>query len=181
MRIGITGAQGTGKTTLASALSKVLEIPLIKEQARFVAKRLKINRMSELKYDPELAATFQLECLHSQLRAENLYSCFVSDRTTIDNAVYWLKWHSHRHESWKNNQYYQMALSNVLNYDLVIYVPPEIHLQDDGFRSVNSFYQAEIDLYIRCFLAYVETDWITVTGSLENRVNKVLVELKGVV
>lgn len=38
LKIGLTGAQGTGKTTLSKALARELGLPLIDEQARIAIK-----------------------------------------------------------------------------------------------------------------------------------------------
>ncbi len=177
MRIGITGGHGTGKTTLAEALAKQTGLPLIEEQARVVAQTLGIETVKSLKDDPKLGSKFQWECLNQQLRAEKRQS-FISDRTTIDNAVYWLRHHAHRWPSEATNFYYQRALGNVRNYDLIIYVPPEIMPEDDGFRGTDRSQQLEIDTYIRAFLALTEADFITVSGTLEERIEKAVGAIK---
>lgn len=179
MRIGITGSHGTGKTTLAEALAKQTGLPLIEEQARAVAQTLGIATVKSLKDDPKLGARFQWECLNQQLRAEKRQS-FISDRTTIDNAVYWLRYHAHRWPSEATIFYYQRALGNVRNYDLIIYVPPEIIPEDDGFRGTDQGQQLEIDTYIRAFLALTEADFITVSGTLEQRLEMGLGAIKEV-
>lgn len=181
VRIGITGSQGTGKSTLATALARMLDLPLITEQARRVAKEMGITSLKELKNDGEKGKLFQLNCLTYQLAAERARSNsgFISDRTTIDNAAYWLKWHAHKWPSDTSNNYYKQAMTNIKNYDLVIYVPPEITPADDGFRSIDREYQLEIDFYIRTFLALSEANYITVQGSVEDRVNRVLEAIGG--
>jgi nicotinamide riboside kinase len=174
MRIGITGSQGTGKSTLAVALARVLGLSLITEQARTVAKDLGIVNLRDLKDNHELGRAFQEGCLEYQIAAEKAhFQGFVSDRTTIDNAVYWLKHHAHRWDSETSNSYYEQALGNVKNYDLIVYVPPEILPVDDGFRSTNREYQLEIDTYIRAFIS-MSGGAFKVRGSVENRINMVL-------
>lgn len=177
MRIGITGAQGVGKTTLAEELARILDLPLIEEQARLVAKEMDILNLRDLKHDPKKATNFQWNCLKYQLSAEKKHDSFVSDRTTLDNLAYWAKWHSCRNQVKDNIMYSQIAFRNIQNYDLIIYIPPELFPKNDGFRSTDRQYQLEIDMYIRSMLAFLQPVWITVEGSLENRISKVIISL----
>lgn len=178
MRIGLLGAQGTGKTTLAEALAKQLELPLITEQVRDIARDMGINSPKDLQHDPLQGALFQMECLRRQIKAEEKLRRFVSDRTTIDNAVYWMKWHSHKADSAENNKYYRLAEENADKYDLLVYVPIEIPLENDNFRSINPEYQKEIDFLIQLFLRSRDRHYITVHGSVEDRVMRVVRELE---
>ncbi len=69
LRIGICGAHGTGKTTLAQDLSEALGLPLITESARTVAKNLNIASCKQLGNN-FLTADFQRKVLQAQLQAE---------------------------------------------------------------------------------------------------------------
>src|SRR5690606_10278039 len=99
MKIGICGSQSTGKSTLAKLLAERLGLPLITEQARFVAQTMAIRSEIDLRATaPSVQARFQQKCLQAQKIAEMAHpNGFVSDRTVIDNAAYWLAW-SHAHE-----------------------------------------------------------------------------------
>lgn len=176
MKIGICGAQGVGKSTLARALSEHLGLPLIGEQAREVIKLLNFDRPRELRDKPQVGVTYQVRCLFSQIRAEEEQEPgFVSDRTFIDNAVYFNKWHAHQAASGFACLYYEICRQGVKNYDLVVYVPPEIPLKDDKFRSVNLDYQSEIDFLVRLFLqGFPVRSWIKVKGTVEERVRQVI-------
>ena len=178
MRIGILGAQGVGKTTLAEALSKELEYPLIREVVRDVMKDMGITSPRELKDDVEKSTEFQRACLYRQIEEEGKHKNFVSDRTTIDNAAYWMKWHAHKNPSHVNTEYYQTAWENAKKYDLLVYVPPEIPLVGDGCRSTNKDYQEEMAWLIGVLLYTWGERRIAVTGLLETRVKKVLAEMR---
>ncbi len=173
MKIGILGAQGTGKTTLAEALAKELGYPLIPEIVRGVLKDMGMSSPRELKGNPEKGKEFQMKCLYRQIAEERKHENFVSDRTTIDNAAYWMKWHAHKNPSHVNTEYYQTAWENAKKYDLLVYVPPEIPLVDDGCRSTNKDYQEEMAWLIGVLLYVWGENYITVEGTLEERVAQV--------
>mgnify|MGYP000882289039 FL=1 len=177
MKIGILGAQGTGKTTLAEALAKELGYPFIREVAREVMGEMGVISPRELKGSPEKGRKFQMACLYRQIAEEEKHKNFVCDRTTIDSAAYWIKWHAHENSSQTNMRYYTLAWENAKKYDLLVYVPPEFPLVDDGCRSIDKSYQREIDMLVRLFLHTWSERFITVHGSLEERVAQVVKEV----
>lgn len=180
MKIGILGAQGVGKTALAQALAKELGYPRIPEIAREILKEMGLKSPRELKGQDEKGKTFQLSCLSRQIAEERRYPRgFVSDRTVLDNVVYWLKWHSRRATSSENMAYYKTVQDHVKTYDLLVYVPPGIFLVDDGVRSTSKEYQAEIDMLLQLFLHSWGQNYITVSAAtgVEHRVNEVIATL----
>jgi len=181
VRIGICGSQSTGKSTLAKALAQALELPLIREQARVVAHGMGIHSEEMLRRaNPELQVEFQKRCLQQQQKAEAKYpEGFVSDRTVVDNAAYWLVW-NHAHAPLHDRYIYLADCQHhAKSYDLIVYCPPlGADPEDDGFRITSRLYQQEIDLLIRTLLVGWELPFITVNGSVEERVQQVLSEVK---
>jgi|GEM_PF-817980 len=179
MRIGITGSHGVGKTTLAQALSDALNLPLIQEQARVVARDLGIKTLDEIKNDKFRFREYQCLVPAYQIAAEKSNPAgFVSDRTTIDCAAYWLKWHAHNWPSGLNNNYYDICMANVKYYDLIVYVPVQHWPADDGFRDIDRGCQVEVDFYIRCLLSNAApASWIAVEGSPDDMGKQILARL----
>ena len=86
-RIAFTGPSGTGKTTLAKALSEHLALPLNPIGARSVSSAMGF----ESPYDVDKAgrrAEFQQKLLIDKTAWENSHDAFVTDRSTLDNLVY---------------------------------------------------------------------------------------------
>lgn len=185
LRIGITGTHSTGKTTLARCLVEKLNnkdrrIILIKEQVRDVAADLSIQNVEEVaRRGPKWFSLFQWEILRRQINSEqyavkNGYS-FVSDRTTLDNLAYYMLGNSGDSEAVRK-MYEGIALKNMKRgYDLILYLPPAIPLEDDGFRQTDEEFRDKIDRAIRRLIALHGIACYTVKSiALNERVKEVL-------
>ncbi|MCL6478776.1 MAG: ATP-binding protein [Peptococcaceae bacterium] len=177
MRIGITGAHGTGKTSLARALSQKLSLPLIAERARIVAEKLGIKSSEELLRDKNLAREFQVSVLLAQVGTEDAFlQGFVSDRTVLDCLAYW-RLYGLCEEGEVGRTYVNQCLTRA--YDILIYIPPEITADGDGFRLAGL--QREADRLIRetiCDTRRHPSVVIVVSGSLDDRVAAAATEIR---
>jgi len=152
MRIGICGAQGTGKRMLARSLAQKLGLPLIEETARLTAHEMGIPSEYALGRLPkDELIDFQRRCLSNQIHSESLHQGgFVSARTVIDSAAYWLSWaHSgapHDDGLW----FITTARFHAKDYDLIVWSRPytEVEIEFDGFRINDPLYQREVDILI---------------------------------
>jgi len=155
-KIAVIGAQGVGKTTLAKELSVKLRLPLIEE--RKVCYDLGIDNIERV-IDPETVSMIQFEVVRRQINEEHYHreTGFVSDRSTLDNYVYYHTATLPDCEEIKQH-YYNLTMNHfVKGYDVIIYVAPGIPLQDDGFRHTNERMQKIIDEHIRFYLSAVNT------------------------
>jgi len=79
------GSAGSGKTTLAEALSQALAIPLVEEGVRDWLKLRGLQKPNSLSWDLQLELQeYYVAC---KMRNEATYQAFVSDRTTLDAVV----------------------------------------------------------------------------------------------
>lgn len=176
MRIGICGAHGTGKTTLANALRGALRLPLITEQARIAARKMGVT-IQDVTRDFELAKKFQARLFRTQVRLEDeLKDGFVSDRTLADIYGYW-RLYDLLPESRKDVFRWYVAEMLPKRYDILVYVPIEIPLVADGFRDTCPVCQRTVDRYIREVLNASDAPYLTVRGTVHERVQEVLGEI----
>lgn len=176
MRIGICGAHGTGKTTLANALRGALRLPLITEQARIAARDMGVT-IQDVMQDAEIGKRFQGRLFRTQVRLEdNLRDGFVSDRTLADIYGYWRLYDLLR-ESRKEVFRWYVAEMLPKRYDILVYVPIEIPLVADGFRDTCPVCQRSVDAHIRDVINASAMQYLTVRGSVHQRVQQVLGEI----
>jgi nicotinamide riboside kinase len=143
MRIALTGSGGTGKTTLLSKLNKELNYHVIDENIRpWLEKNGFINFKQMTIND---ICNMQTEVMYGKIKEEKCYDSFISDRTTIDNAMYTLRWVSSVTNKYNNwfHQYLIDARHHAKNYYDIIFILPygKFEIVDDNIRSNKKWYQ----------------------------------------
>ena len=181
-KIILTGAQGTGKTTVLNELSRVfnendIKIPVVTEVVRELAlkKGLPINEDG---------------CDESQNNIFDAYyeifsdkKSYLSDRGLTDVMAYTLDGYENENVSIdcieridkKFREFFRKE-ENVKD-SLYIFFPIEFQLVYDGVRSINKFYQKRIDRLIKYYLktcGIPEENIMYISGSVPERLNQIL-------
>ncbi len=152
-------------STLATKLSKRLDIPLITE----IARRWNIKKATQTEL-----IHIQKELLKLQIQEENYNGQFISDRSTIDNLAYWLHNVSPIVDIEENSLYVKTALENVKKYSYIFLLTPEFYPVDDGFRSTDVVYQMRIDATIQTILHLYNISHYRLSGTVANRVKEAM-------
>ncbi len=162
MRIGLTGSHSTGKSSIARNFSNHIE-----EIARgVIAEKWHPDTLSKEELDD-----FELVIMKKQIEAENTMQDFISDRTVIDVLAY----ATTMCRPSMTARLKDMAEMHLKDnpYDLVFYIPIEFPLEKDGVRFEDDSYQKIIDLQILKYLKRYKIPYITLTGTLEERLKQI--------
>lgn len=163
MRIAITGAMGVGKTTLTNQLSEALGIKLLPEVARQLIEE-------GHKLDGEATPELELLTAYYQEKLEE-GDDWIADRCLIDILAYSTLLFTD--EKLLNELDYRLYKAK---YDIILYIPPEFPIEDDGFRSTDSDFQKKIDQEILKILK--EYKYYTIKGTREERLLQALEIIK---
>ena len=168
MRIAITGAQSTGKSTLLRYLKKDVDLKgfeFIDELTRKIAaKGININEEGS-----NLSQIFTVT-----IHAENIIKDhFISDRCTLDGLVYthWL-YENKKVDKWMLDYALNVAKEILPRYDYIFYLPPEIPIEDDGIRSADVTFRDEIVKLFDHYIKELGINVIELTGSVADRAKK---------
>ena len=165
MRIAITGAQSTGKSTLLRYLKQDEDLKgfeFIDELTRKIAaKGININEEGS-----NMSQIFTVT-----IHAENIVKDhFISDRCALDGLVY-TKWlfDQGKVDKWILDYAIGVAKEVIPRYDYIFYLPAEIPIEDDGVRSANIKFRDEIVALFEMYAKELDVKLIELTGAVKNR------------
>lgn len=145
-RIGITGAQSTGKTTLVNALK---ELPQFKDY-HFATERSKYLRDLGIPLNTDSTLKGQTVFLAERV-SELLKDNLLTDRTIIDVMSFTKASKSISSED--KNLFEEYASNFINDYDYIFYITPEgVEIEDNSVRETNSEYRDLIDFTIKNYL-----------------------------
>lgn len=167
-RIILTGAQGTGKTTLMNEL--------VHDGTRTFS--IARDTALELGWTPESGSSteYQKKLYSNLYKALSSKRNYISDRGlscvaayTFDGAL-----NGNIPKKIADSQYLKLQKFYAENPDvLTVYLPVEFPIEDDGVRSTDVENQAKIDFLIKNLLDTSGVNYITVTGTVEERVKQI--------
>jgi hypothetical protein len=165
-RIVIVGSFSTGKTTLAEAAARHLEVPLLPEVAREVAALgFKLDKDAT----PEVETLIFLKQVYNELTHPD----FIGDRSLIDVMAYagWvLDNQPRRPESALWQECERLAEVHLRSqYTHVFYLPIEFPIVPDGLRPLDPAFQREIDERMLALLHDHAVSYSTLRGPVEAR------------
>lgn len=176
INIVLTGAQSTGKTTLANALAEkynITSLSICREQA------------NEQNWTPDTPGSvdYQKELFNKLQKSLSSKKSYISDRSLSCITAYTFK---HAIENPNNKQLKKLAESqykkfcdfhNKYENVLIVYTPIEFDIVDDGVRSTNELEREYIDYLIKNILDTTGAYYIVVTGTVEQRLAQIEEEL----
>ncbi|MBW3595545.1 MAG: ATP-binding protein [Actinobacteria bacterium] len=169
-RIAIVGSFSTGKTTLAEALAEKLNLPLLPEVAREIVEL-------GFKLDKDATPTTEALIFLRQYNNELSTDEFVGDRSLIDVMAYagWVLDNQERtKEFYLWDECVRLAERRLRrSYSHVFYLPIEFPIVLDGLRPDDPAFQKDIDERVLSLLRANDIDYVTLTGSVEQRLDQI--------
>lgn len=160
-----TGAQGTGKTTILNHFNDK-GFPVITEVVRKLSKEgIKINEYGDEKGQSTIFRKY------TELLTQD--HDYISDRGLTDVCAYscCLAENGRVPEQMVKDQLEAIKRFNQENPEvLYFYFPIEFPVVDDGVRSTDEEFRSKVDGYILAALQSTGARWITVRGSVEERI-----------
>jgi nicotinamide riboside kinase len=156
MRIYITGAHCTGKTTLCRWISSEYNLEFIPEVVRDLLKEWDVS-FEQLEQNQELMDEYEYESIRRKTKLKN-YDNFVSDRTVLDPLAY-TSINTNRVREFIDDIDFGENLEQMRadNSEIFLLRPHKELIEDDGVRHKISWESlVEIDGILRYLLEYYE-------------------------
>lgn len=171
MRIGISGAQSTGKTTLLNALRSepfFKDYTVCNEVTRKVASYgLPINENGN-------DVTQEL-IMNQHVVNLAMNDNMITDRTVLDGLVYSRYLYENDKITSKTLKYVEKVFDRmIVGYDMIYYIAPEFNIENDGVRSINTFFRDRVVSLFNEYIGLKNVPVYYVKGTVRERVQFVL-------
>jgi nicotinamide riboside kinase len=171
MRIGISGAQCTGKTTLLNALRSedmFKKYNICTEVTRTVASYgLPINEDGN-----DITQTL---IMNQHIVNWFMNSKMLTDRTVLDGYVYSIYLLETGNIKRQTLNYAREVFNKLIKkYDVLFYIAPEFELEEDGVRSVGVHFRNRIVNLFDSVIVDENVNVVKISGSVRERVEKVV-------
>jgi len=174
--LGVTGAPCTGKTTLVDWLGSKLgklgcDCEQLPEPARMLAGRgvLLDTAQQEEDYDAFLTA-------YNERDAGATAPLAIADRTPVCHMSY-ITTNANASQGFVA-RHRDAALGALAQYRLLLYLPVQFPMVDDGFRETSLDYQHSLDSAISAMLAEVEVPIIELRGDKRQKRQSALAAIR---
>lgn len=184
MKIGLSGAQSVGKTTILEELRKIPEL----KDFKFINEIVR-NIVKEYQVDINETSTDETQLLVANTHYFNSFKeNIITDRCILDCFIY--TYHTYLHSSkisgWVFYYITDLLKHTIDKFDHIFYFPPEFDIKKDNFRSPSKKYQKQIH---ELFLEVIKSKNIMnesnniknvhiITGTVEERIDKIKQILK---
>jgi len=176
MRIGITGAQSVGKTTLLNGLrsEKIFQNYTICDE---VTRRVKSYG---LPINEDGTDNTQRLIMNEHIVNVFMHENMLTDRTVLDGLVYTTYLYKNAKVNMPTLKYVTDVFDKVwTQYDHVFYIEPEFPIENDGTRSTDLKFRDDIAELFESIIEKKRLSMHRVQGSVRNRVNKIIDLLEG--
>lgn len=171
MKIAITGTHSTGKTTLAKSISDAFGIPYIRgDKAIQICQRSFPNQLIN-----ELSVENQWEL--QKLMFQSFNEAFKQDGDCVTDGFhltclpYGIKYTNGKITQMRGySEFVQKVIERSKQFDIVLYLPPEIALENDNFRPQDQALRIGIDKDI--FSLLQDFNYCTICGTNKARTRK---------
>jgi predicted ATPase len=179
LRVALSGASSTGKSTLARELSSRLGLPLIPEQARRVLADTNMT-LQAVRRDRDTLLRFQQSVLEYQIRRETAFpQGFVADRAVYDILVLFIVYLDAPRETLRAFERKVFAHAAARPYTLNVLLRPEgFTVEDDGVRTPDARHQAYLDGHFHGLFRAWGIDVLSPRGSVSRRADAVVRRLE---
>jgi predicted ATPase len=170
MKIGISGAQGTGKSTLLDALQGGSYLP----DHEYCVGTTRWAQSLGFDINETGSDMTQLMIIYRHIEVMNKPN-FVTDRTVVDVLVYteWL--YNRGRVSKLVYDYVKIVFDReVSRFDYLFFIRPEFDLVDDGVRSTSIEWRDQINTRMTEVIESLNVPVTYLTGSVDDRVRQFL-------
>lgn len=176
LKIALSGAQGTGKTTLMTAL-KNSQVVVDEGDIEFLPE---IVRDLKAKYDIKIneLGTLETEMMVMTTHLQNVIARkkFVSDRCLVDNMIYAMLSNNPPPKEYMDFDWW-LVDRMVDSYDIIFYLPVEFMPPNDGVRNLEPEYYNKVrDKFEEVYAILGErhpNKIVRVHGSIPERIDQI--------